>query len=102
MNRREIILQEIENNPNNPLNYYFLAIEERSIGNLETSIEMLKNIIDKFPEYQPSYYTIAELLYELDRTEEGTFFAKKGILIANKLHLTKVVNELESLILIND
>jgi hypothetical protein len=65
-------------------------------------IDLLESLIDRFPNYHPSYYTLAELLYQLDRTDDGTHCAKLGIIVANELQLPKVVKELESLIIIND
>jgi tetratricopeptide (TPR) repeat protein len=102
MNRREIILNEINENPQNPFNYYLLAVEERSIGSVSASIEILQQLILNFPNYHPSYYTLAELLYQEDRTSEATAIAEQGIVKAKDLHLLKVSRELEQLILLND
>jgi tetratricopeptide (TPR) repeat protein len=102
MNRSEFILNEIKEDPQNPLNYYLLAVEERSIGNMDSSILILQNLILSHPDYHPSYYTLAELFYKLDRIKEGTQIAERGIEKAKDLQLMKVLHELEQLILIND
>lgn len=102
MNRREIILNEIQEDPQNPFNYYLLAVEERSLGNYNTSIVLLRDLLAKYPDYHPSYYTLAEMLYDLEQTEEATLIAEKGIKKAKDLQLTKVLHELEQLILLND
>ena len=102
MNRRELILKEIENQPEEPLNYYFLALEERRDANWQTCIDLLKKLIKNHPAYQPSYYVLAEIHYQLDQIEEGTFIAKKGIEIAKGLHQMKALHELEQLIQLND
>ncbi len=102
MNRREFILLEIDQNPSNPLNYYLLAVEERSTGNISEAVNLLNNLILNFPDYLPTYYTLAELLYQTDRTDEATRIAEAGILKAKDLQLMKVSRELEQLILIND
>lgn len=102
MNRREFILIEIEQNPSNPLNYYLLAVEERSMGNISEAINILKNLTINFPDYHPTYYTLAELLYQTDHIDEGTKIAEAGILKAKDLQLLKVSRELEQLILLND
>lgn len=102
MNRREIILQEINDNPQNPFNYYLLALEERSLGNHQEAIEQLFNLKNLFPSYQPTYFTLAELLYLEDRTKEATIVAEEGIINAKDLQLMKVLKELEQLILLND
>lgn len=102
MNRREFILIEIEQNPSNPLNYYLLAVEERSMGNISEAINILKNLTINFPDYHPTYYTLAELLYQTDRVDEATRIAEAGIIKAKDLQLLKVSRELEQLILLND
>lgn len=102
MNRKEIILQELNENPDNPFNYYLLAVEERSIGNLDKSTYLLQSLIERFPDYYPTYYTLAEIFYQLDRTEEATAIATLGIKKAKDLQLMKVLRELEQLILVND
>ena len=102
MNRREIILQEIKEDPENPFNYYLLAMEERADGNLENCIHILETILSKHPDYQPTYYTLAEILYSLDQTLDATKIAKLGIQKAKDLQLMKVLHELEQLILLND
>ncbi|MHA8079887.1 hypothetical protein VR610_01915 [Aquirufa regiilacus] len=102
MNRREIILNEIKENPQNPFNYYLLAVEERSTGSITSSIEILYELKQNFPDYHPTYYTLAELLYQLDRNTEATAVAEEGIIKAKDLQLLKVSQELEQLILLND
>jgi len=102
MNRKELISQAVVDNPENPFNHYLLAIEERSEGNLARCIEILYSLIDQFPAYHPTYYTLAELFYQSDQTEEGTRVAELGIQNAKDLQLTKVFHELEQLILLND
>jgi tetratricopeptide (TPR) repeat protein len=102
MNRREIILNEIIDNPKNPFNYYLLAVEERSTGNVSSSIEILQELKQNFPDYHPTYYTLAELLYQSDRITEATAVAEEGIIKAKDLQLLKVSRELEQLILLND
>lgn len=102
MNRREIILQEIQIEPNNPLNYYLLALEDRREENLDSCIITLQELIVRFPNFHPSYYILAEIFYQLDRTDEGTAIANQGIVIAKDLQLMKVLHELEQLILLND
>ncbi len=102
MNRREIILKEIEDQPENPMNHYLLAIEERRDNNIEACISILNKLLDNFPEYYPSYYVLAEIYYHLDLIEEGTRIANLGIKKAKDLQLSKVLSELEQLKILND
>jgi hypothetical protein len=102
MNRKELISQSVIENPDNPLNHYLLAIEERSEGNVSKCTEILLFIIENFPTYHPTYYTLAELYYQMDQTEEGNRIAALGIKNAKDLQLLKVLHELEQLIFLND
>jgi hypothetical protein len=102
MNRKELISQALVENPDNPLNHYLLAIEERSEGNIGRCIEILNSLIERFPTYHPTYYTLAELFYLTDHTDEGTRIAELGKRNAKDLQLMKVFHELEQLILLND
>lgn len=102
MNRRELILKEIENQPEEPLNYYFLALEERREANWLKCIDLLNLLIKNHPNYLPSYYILAEIHYQLDQIVEGTLIARKGTEIAKGLHQMKALHELEQLIQLND
>ncbi len=102
MNRREIILKEIENQPENPLNYYLLALEDRRESDWVACIASLQLLIQRFPEYHPSYYVLAEIHYQLDQIDEGTRIAKKGMEITKGLQLMKAYHELVQLVELND
>lgn len=102
MNRREFILNELQENPTDPVNYYLLAVEDRSIGEFDACIKLLIDLIHRYPNYHPSYYMLAEIYYHLERTEEGTLVALQGIRKAKDLQLLKVSSELEQLIDLND
>ncbi len=102
MNRREIILNEIDLEPENPLNYYLLALEERRESNWLVCINILQTLIEKFPEYHPAYYVLAEIHYQLDQIDEGTRVAKLGLEITKGLQLMKAYHELVQLVELND
>ncbi len=102
MNRREIILEEINKDETNPMNYYLLALEDRRDNQLTDCIEQLSILIKRFPDYHPSYYVLAEIYYQLDRINEGTTIVNQGIQKAKDLQLMKVLHELEQLKLLND
>jgi hypothetical protein len=102
MNRIEFIESEINKEPNNPLNYYLLALEYRKEGNF-TQLEITAEyILEKHSDYQPIYYFYAEHLYGTNREKFGTQIALKGIKLANKDLKYKISNELTQLIEINE
>lgn len=101
MNRKKFIQSEIENEPNNPLNYYLMAIEYRKLDDKEAMQKVLEFMLDRFSDYLPIYYLYAEHLYETDYIERATALAEKGIRQAQIVKNLKLENELKQLILLN-
>lgn len=98
-NRKNIILEEISEDPNNPFNYYLLGLEYIKDGDMEESIRIFENLLKDFPNYLPSYLTIANYLIEhnlaIEKTEE---IIKKGILMAIEQQNSKAQRELQALL----
>lgn len=98
MIRKDFIEKEIKLDPQNPLNYYLLALEFRKLANhieFETTLELL---IHKFETYLPTYFIYAEYLYSINQNEKAEEVAKKGIDLALATNNTKMLNELKQLI----
>jgi len=101
MKRQEFIKSEIELEPNNPLNYYLLAIEYRK-SNEDLSLEdLLEFMLERFSNYLPIYYFYAEHLFQNNKTEKALNIAEQGIALAEELNNIKLVKELNQLIAIN-
>ncbi len=98
MKRKDFILQEIENNPNNPMNHYFLAMEYKSEGDIGASIITFELLCSDFPSYLPTYYTFGNYLITLGKYEEAKVIILKGILtIEQSVGNTKALHELKQL-----
>ncbi len=98
MNRKEFIETEIKNFPNDPLNYYLLAIEFRKTEEYQAFEEICTNMLVQFPDYMPTYYLFAEYLFDCNQEDLATKIAKQGIELALQMNNIKLSNELEQLI----
>jgi tetratricopeptide (TPR) repeat protein len=101
MNRKEFIENEIKLDPENPMNYYLLALEFRKIGNILEFESALELLINRFNNYLPTYYIYAEYLYSNNQNEKAEEIIKKGIELAFVTKHTKIINELKQLNEIN-
>jgi len=98
-NRKNIILEEIKEDPQNPFNYYLLGLEFIREGANDDVVEIFEKIITDFPNYLASYLTYANYLIEnnlaLDKAEE---VIKMGIFIATTQENNKAQRELQALL----
>ena len=97
--RKNIIQNEIEEDPGNPFNYYLLALELYKEGDWEESKKVFGEIIHQFPDYLPVYYTFSEKL--IDKNTELEFaeiLIKKGIELAIEQKNNKAQRELQALL----
>ena len=100
MNRKEFIIFELINNPQDPFNQYLLALEYLKENNRGEAISLFNNIYEKSPNYLPLYYTFAINLIELGDMVEAKLIVKKGIDLAVLLKNEKVKNELNQLLVL--
>ena len=97
MNRKEFIISELKNNPQDPFNQYLLALEYLKENNRGEAISLLNNIYENSPNYLPLYYTYAINLIELGDVDKAKEMVKKGIELAALLNKEKVKSELNQL-----
>ncbi len=92
--RIKYLQEEIENFPDEPFNYYALALEYTKSKPLEASAQF-ESLIQKFPEYLPTYYQAANLFFELQNYEKSEFLFKQGISLAEQQNNQKTLKELQ-------
>lgn len=97
MNRKEIIILELINNPQDPFNQYLLALEYLKENNRGEAISLFNNIYETSPNYLPLYYIYALNLIEIENFGTAKLIVKKGIALAIQHKKEKVKNELEQL-----
>lgn len=91
--RLKILLQLLEEDPNEPFHRYAVAMEY--IGkNVNEALKHLKTLLVEHPEYLATYYQAATLHAELDDEEEAASIFRRGIILAEKQQNQKTLKEL--------
>jgi tetratricopeptide (TPR) repeat protein len=98
MNRKEFLKTEIEQNPSDPLNYYMLALEYRKEGQKKISGDLFDFLIEKNPQYLPTYYTYGSYLIELGEESKAELILRSGFSFAEKAGQAKMAREIQSLL----
>lgn len=92
--RLKFLLDDLKENPDDPFNYYALALEYQKTD--KTAAERyFSDLLELFPEYLPAYYHAAGFFFELDENEKAEALYLKGIQLAEKLNNLKTLKELK-------
>ncbi len=93
--RIKMLQKYISEEPNDPFNHYALACEY--LGSDEAkALNLLQEVAQKFPDYLPTYYHLAQTLIEFEEEEEALAVFKKGIALAENQKNEKALRELKS------
>jgi tetratricopeptide (TPR) repeat protein len=92
--RLNFLEKEILAQPNEPFNYYALALEYIKIDK-EKALNLFEYLLKEHSEYLPVYYKSAEFFEENNEIEKADDIFKKGILLAEKLGKEKILKELK-------
>jgi thioredoxin-like negative regulator of GroEL len=79
MSRREKILAMLADDPTDTFLRYSLAMELRSEGSHDESIDKLTELTRDDVPYVPAFFMAAQQLAELDRVDEARTFLRDGI-----------------------
>jgi len=101
MNRIEILKKEIETDPNDPFNYYLLALEYLKNHEKINTEENFEFLLLKFDNYLPTYYTYANYLIEIGKENKAEKIIFKGIEISILQNNLKTEKELKQLLNFN-
>jgi tetratricopeptide (TPR) repeat protein len=93
--RINFLLEQVASDPNEPFNYYALAIEHKD-NEVVKALEYFEKLLQKFPDYLPTYYHAAALYFETNQIDKAQETYKKGIVLAEKLGKDKTLRELKS------
>ena len=92
--RINLLKNYIEEEPNEPFNYYALACEYLN-GKEEDALLLFKKLLKDFPDYLATYYQAAQLLQEIEEEEEALEVYTQGIAVAESQNNAKTLNELK-------
>lgn len=92
--RIKYLQEEIENFPDDPFNYYALALEYagRDPGEAE---RLFGKLLGDFPDYLPVYYQAANYYFEKGDNEKAETLFIAGITLAEKQNNEKALLELK-------
>ena len=77
--RLEKIQAMLVDEPNDVFLRYSLAMELRTTGETERSLEVLKVLTSETPPYVPAFFRSAQILADEERIEEARTFLRDGI-----------------------
>jgi len=98
MSRREKIEAMLVDEPGDTFLRYSLAMEYRSEGNPEASIDKLGELTRDQPPYVPAYFMAAQQLVDLNRIDEARSFLRDGIDEARRQGDTHAAAEMSELL----
>lgn len=92
---QELLKSFIQEEPHNPFNHYALALEIREKDPLQ-AIEIFDFVLEKFPDYLPTYFPAAQLFFEENQLEKAKSTYEKGIELAKTQNESKALKELQN------
>lgn len=103
MNRIELILQMLNDDPHDPFLHYGLAMEYLAIQDNAKALEKFQFVYDNFPHYLPVYYQLGKCLEASLQHQQAENIYRQGVDLAKQLNEPKTLNELnEALFLLSD
>lgn len=84
-----------EEDPDDPFNLYALALEYLNADPAK-SLELFETLLDRHPDYLPTYYHAAKLHQENGHKENAIQIYQRGIELAKRSSDAKAVRELRS------
>ncbi len=95
LQRISSLKQFIEDEPENPVNSYMLAMEYYEENSTE-SLKLMQILLSKHPNYLPTYFKAAHLMWEKELRNEADKTFIKGIKLAASQKNQKTLAELKS------
>ncbi|WP_421765256.1 tetratricopeptide repeat protein [Ekhidna sp.] len=93
--RITLLKKYISEEPDNPFNKYALAMEYYEVQPIK-SLGLLRALIADHPDYLPTYFKAAHLLWEEELWDEANEVFTIGIELAEKQNDQKAIFELKS------
>ncbi|EAZ82727.1 hypothetical protein [Algoriphagus machipongonensis] len=95
LTRWELLKQFTKDEPENPFNWYALALEFREEKPQEAK-EIFEMLLKDFKSYLPTYYTAASFFSEIEEIEEAKKIYENGIELASSQQNQKALQELKN------
>ena len=95
LDRLQLLRDFIEEEPENPFNYYALALELRETDPDESE-KLFDYVLANHPEYLPVHFPSAHFFAAQDQLEKARTIFENGIELATKLTEEKTLKELRN------
>lgn len=95
LDRIQLLRQFTEEEPENPFNWYALAIEFRETDPEEAQILFAK-LLANHTSYLATYFPAAHLYAEMDEIDQAKVIFEKGIFLAREQKNIKALQELQN------
>jgi tetratricopeptide (TPR) repeat protein len=99
MNRTELLMQMLNESPDDPFLIYAFALEKYKDSKLTEAIEDLKKLSVSNPDYLATYYQLGKFYEEANALSNAIEIYKAGKIIAKEQKNTKTLNELNEALL---
>ena len=96
--RLELLRKYVDEEPEDPFNWYALAIEEQKHNTLKAE-EIYQHLLRSFPDYIPTYYQAGLLYIESGNPRDALKILNTGLLKCVEQKNSKTKNEIQSLML---
>lgn len=95
LDRIQLLRQFTEEEPENPFNWYALAIEFRE-SDPEEAQALFAKLLSEHPTYLATYFPAAHLYAEMEEIEQAKAIFEKGVSLAMEQKNTKALQELQN------
>tara|TARA_R110002051_G_scaffold189962_1_gene259096 strand:+ start:99 stop:431 length:333 start_codon:yes stop_codon:yes gene_type:complete len=95
LDRIQLLRQFTEEEPENPFNWYALAIEFRE-SDPEEAISLFARLLSHHPSYLATYFPAAHLYAEIGDLEQAKVIFEKGIVLSREQKNLKAQQELQN------
>lgn len=95
LGRLQLLIEFTKEEPENPFNWYALALEYSNSDPSKTAV-IFDQLLIGHPEYLPTYYVSAQFFSEQNKLERAKEIFERGIVLAGKLKEEKALKELKN------
>ena len=88
--------QFLEQDPNDNFTNYALGLEYASIKHYEQAIATFEALINRAPEYIPTYYQLADTYRHINQKEKALAIYREGIMRARAANDLHALSELQA------
>lgn len=96
INRLEKLKEMAAQKPDDPFLQYAIAQEYGATGQLAEALSIYQTLLDKQPDYLPTYYQLGKLYEELGQFGDAQRAYEQGMIVAQQQGNMKTLGELRA------